>query len=807
MLTFPRLVAEANRTACGYEADADAITLLDRAALRHDARPALRTAAAEGPGQSGTAGEWLTHGELAAISSRMADVLVAHGVRRGTPVGLLIDHRPESVAALIAVARAGAYYVPLDPRWPDQRVAEVMTSLGIATLIAAPAFDRRVYEFATGLPYLERVFRISQPARETTDPLRRLAEITEVWDGIAASDDPSVAAGFNLDRGGHRFTGGEVHQYAAHVARLVLSHYQPGTAVAEIGAGNGLIASELAPYVSQVLATDVSAVAMERLARRASELNIPIETSVGPAHEVAPKLSAACPSVILLASVVQYFPDLGYLRSVLHELLCALPPGTVVVIADVIDPASGQFPGAIRIPAAWWREFAEGYPGTGHQIVGRQPGDLPGPLAERYDVLLTVGSRCQAAVVSPRAGSPEAPLPLDSAPGTDIEPSPFRPLPSRPDELLYTITTSGSTGVPKAVAVSHRSVVNLVDWFNRRHSVGPDDVMLQVAAFTFDLSVYDVFGVLAAGGSIVLLPDNELGEPDRLLNAIADHKITLWNSAPAAFTAVLAFLGRDSAVYPSMRRVFLSGDWVPLATYQDVARAFPGATLVALGGATEACVWSNDFVVRGVDPEWKSIPYGLPMQNARYYVLRDDGTPCDLDEPGDLYIAGDCVAVGYLNDPRLTAERFVPDPWSLRPGTRMYRTGDRVRWTSHGWMEFLGRLDHQVKIRGYRIELGEIEHVASGMPGVTEAIAARIGQADDADLGLSVRAGETITEAAVREYLRGALPSYMQPSRIRVLSSFPVSATGKVDRAALAASLAVNNAPRRVKILAAGSGL
>jgi amino acid adenylation domain-containing protein len=797
---FPRLVADANRTAREYDADTDAIGLLDKAALRHGARPALRTAA----------GEQFTHAELAAISRRMAAALTAHGVRRGTPVGLLIDHRPESVAALIAVGRAGGYYVPLDPRWPDQRIAEVMTSLGIATLITAPAFDRRVYELATGLPCGQRVFRIARSAPEAPDTPRWLADITEVWDGIAASDDPCVAAGFNLGRGGYRFTADEVHQYAAHVAKLVLSRYRPGTVVAEIGAGSGLIAAELAPHVSQVLATDVSAVAMERLARHASELDVPVETAVGPAHEVAAKLGAARPSVVLLASVIQYFPDVGYLRSVLHELLSALPAGTTVVVADVIDPASGQFPGAVRIPVAWWREFAEAYPGTGLEVARRQPGDLPGPLAERYDVLLTVGSRRPATAAAPRTGSPEAPLPLDAGAdmsGAGTEPSPFRRVPSRPDELLYTITTSGSTGVPKAVAVNHRSVVNLVDWFNRRHGVGPDDVMLQVAAFTFDLSVYDVFGVLAAGGSLVLLPDEELAEPDRLLSVISDQKITLWNSAPAAFTAVLAFLGGDSAVYPSMRRVFLSGDWVPLATYQDVARAFPGATLVALGGATEACVWSNDFVVRGVDPGWKSIPYGLPMQNARYYVLRDDGTPCDLDEPGDLYIAGDCVAVGYLNDPRLTAERFLPDPWSPRSGARMYQTGDRARWTAHGWMEFLGRLDNQVKIRGYRIELGEIEHVASSMPGVAEAVAARIGQADDAELGVSVRAADAVTEAAVREYLRVALPSYMQPSRIQVLRSFPVSATGKVDRAALAAALAANNAPRRVRVLAAGSGL
>jgi amino acid adenylation domain-containing protein len=781
---FPRLVADANSTARAYDTDTDALGLLDDAVLRHGDRPALRTAA----------GDQLTHRELADLSTRMAAALTTHGVRRGTPVGLLIDHRPESVAALIAVARAGAYYVPLDPRWPDKRVAEVVTSLGIATLVAAPAFDRRVYELATGLPGVARVFRTSRRSPDAAGAARRLAETTEVWDGIAASEDVAVAAGFNLD-GGYRFTADEVHRYADHVARLVLGRYRPGTAVVELGAGSGLIVAELAPKVARMVATDVSAVAMRRL----DESGLPVETTVGPAHEVAEKLATTDPSVVLLASVVQYFPDVAYLRSVLHDLLATLAPGTTVVVADVIDPASGQSPGATRVPAAWWRELADAYPGTELELLERR-GELPGPLGERYDVVLTVGSQRPAAAVAPRAGSAEAPLPLDAEPVTNT----VRP---RPDELLYTITTSGSSGVPKAVAVTHRSVLNLVAWFNRRNEIGADDVMLQVAAFSFDLSVYDIFGVLAAGGSVMLLPDEELAEPGRLLGVMAEHGITLWNSAPAAFTAVLAFVDGRSAVCTSLRRVFLSGDWVPLATHQEVTRAFPRATLVALGGATEACVWSNDFVVREVDPAWKSIPYGSPMQNARYYVLRDDGAPCDLDEPGDLYIAGDCVAVGYLNDPRLTADRFVPDPWSPRPGARMYATGDRARWTSHGWMEFLGRLDHQVKIRGYRIELGEIESVACGMPGVAEAVATRIGQGDGAELGLSVRAGDPVTEPAVREYLRRALPSYMQPSRIRVVASFPVSATGKVDRAALTAALATNTAPRRVRVIAAGSGL
>jgi amino acid adenylation domain-containing protein len=813
---FPGLVAAANRTGRAYDDAADAVDLLDRAAVRHSARPALRT-------PDGIA---LTHGELAAEGRRMAALLAAQGVRRGTPVGLLIDHRPESVAALIATVRAGAYYVPLDPRWPDRRIAEVITSLGIGTLVTAPAFDRRVAELATGLAGVERVFRIpetSAGASAAADDARpALADVAEVWDGITASDDLCAAAGFNLDRTGHRFTAEEVRGYAAHVARLVLDRCRPGSTVLEIGSGSGLIVDALAaaagagaeaPGIAGITATDVSPAAMARLADRARAMALRVTTRVCPAHEAAVAAEDGDVSVAVLAAVAQYFPDLGYLRGVLHELIRSLPVGAAIVVADVIDPASGQFPGGLRISPAWWEGLVAQYPGLTIDLGHRAPGSLTGPLVERYDVVLTVPGPCPAAVPAARPGSAEAPYPLEAPLPADAAPGQDRPR-SRPDELAYTITTSGSTGVPKAVAVRHRSVVNLVDWFNRRHGVGPDDVMLQVAAFSFDLSVYDVFGVLAAGGSLLLLPDAELGEPGRLLEALTAHGVTLWNSAPAAFTAVLAFVdggggpGSASVVCPAVRRVFLSGDWVPLTTYDAVTPVFPDAQLVALGGATEACVWSNDFVVRGVDPDWVSVPYGLPMQNARYYVLGADALPCGVDEPGDLWIGGDCVAAGYLNDAALTAERFVPDPWSPEPGTRMYRTGDRARWTAHGWMEFLGRLDQQVKIRGYRIELGEVEHGAGRMPGVAEAVAVPVREVGGVELGLAVRpAAAGITEGSVRDFLRTALPQYMQPSRVRVVTSLPVSATGKVDRAALAALLAAPRAGgRKVRVLAAGSG-
>ncbi|MFC7472667.1 AMP-binding protein [Actinomadura keratinilytica] len=232
--------------------------------------------------------------------------------------------------------------------------------------------------------------------------------------------------------------------------------------------------------------------------------------------------------------------------------------------------------------------------------------------------------------------------------------------------------------------------------------------------------------------------------------------------------------------------MLLSGDWVPVPLPDQIRAAFPGAEVVALGGATECSVWSNHYRVGEVDPTWPSIPYGKPMQNARYYVLDSALRPCGLGEEGDLYIAGACVAEGYAGAAALTAARFVPDPGALRPGERMYRTGDRARWLPDGEMEFLGRLDDQVKVRGYRIELGEVQSALLQCPGVrAAAVVAPSGRGGRSLAAFYVPTGEALPKAEIVRALKAVLPSYMVPARIVALDELPLTRTGKVDRAAL----------------------
>lgn len=477
--------------------------------------------------------------------------------------------------------------------------------------------------------------------------------------------------------------------------------------------------------------------------------------------------------LITFTDVTRHLASPRPLRELVHDALHSLLPGGELLFTDVVTPLSATHAGQLRLGADWWHALARTYPGLAVEVLPREDEGRE----HRYDVRLTAPAGLPSRPPEPAVGSYERPW------NSRDLPTGVLPEPPASDDVAYVIFTSGSTGVPKGVAVKHRSVVNLIDWFNRRNTVGPDDVLLQVSAFSFDLSVYDLFGVVAAGGSLLLLPGRDLADPHAVTDALLTCGVTLWNSAPAAFTVALLFAAQDGRrAGRVLRRVFLSGDWVPMDTLSNLRCEFPGATLVALGGATEACVWSNDFVVDRVDESWRSVPYGHPMQNARYYVLRDDFTPCAVGEEGELFIAGDCVAEGYANDPELTRRRFLPDPWPERAGDRMYRTGDRAKWTESGWVEFLGRLDSQVKVRGFRIELGEIERAARRLPGVAEAVAVTCGDPRDPVLALALRMPEQTDSRDVLRLLAGELPGYMLPSRIRVERTLPVGPTGKVDR-------------------------
>ncbi|MDB9346326.1 non-ribosomal peptide synthetase [Nodularia spumigena] len=313
----------------------------------------------------------------------------------------------------------------------------------------------------------------------------------------------------------------------------------------------------------------------------------------------------------------------------------------------------------------------------------------------------------------------------------------------QPTDLAYVIYTSGSTGTPKGVMIDHQGAVNTILDINQRFGVTEKDRILALSSLSFDLSVYDIFGILAAGGTIVI---PECGkDPTHWMQLINQYQITIWNSVPALMQLLL---DSSPTQNQTLRLVLLSGDWIPLTLPERIRSQFNHPQIISLGGATEASIWSIFYPIDKIDPDWKSIPYGYSLSNQQVYVLNHSLEPSPTWAIGEIYIAGLGVAKGYWQNPELTAEKFIRDwgqinsKFKISPSetlgeqnsklknpslSTLYKTGDLGRYLPDGTIEFLGREDFQVKVNGYRIELGEIEAVLQKHPAINQAVVTTAG--------------------------------------------------------------------------------
>lgn len=389
--------------------------------------------------------------------------------------------------------------------------------------------------------------------------------------------------------------------------------------------------------------------------------------------------------------------------------------------------------------------------------------------------------------VSGHEEDPTAPRVL-SFPDTQACPPLPAPREIRLDALAYVIFTSGSTGEPKGVEITHTAAWNTVADVGSRHGIGPDDRVFALSALDFDLSVYDVFGMLSVGGSLLLPTEVLRREPARWPDLVARHGVTVWNTVPALLDLLLEADERcavGSGSIRGLRTALVSGDWIGLDLPGRLkARTARPCVFVAMGGATEASIWSNTLTVDEVDPRWVSIPYGRPLTGQDYRVVDPAGRDCPDWTPGELWIGGRGLARGYVADPERTAEKFV-----VRDGRRWYRTGDLGRYRDDGTLEFLGRLDSQLKIAGHRIEAGEVETALEAHPDVVRAAVVAVGERTAKRLVAFVVPRETTAAddvtAALPAWLAQRLAAYAVPSRLLPLPALPLTGNGKVDRNAL----------------------
>jgi amino acid adenylation domain-containing protein len=360
------------------------------------------------------------------------------------------------------------------------------------------------------------------------------------------------------------------------------------------------------------------------------------------------------------------------------------------------------------------------------------------------------------------------------------------------DALAYVIYTSGSTGRPKGVMVEHRQVTRLLaatdGWFGFR----PDDTWTLFHSYAFDFSVWEIWGALAFGGRLVVVPSDVARSAPDFFELLCRERVTVLNQTPSAFRQLIAAQARSASTH-ALREVIFGGEALEFASLRDWVRrhGVQRPRLVNMYGITETTVHVTCHVLSEADVEaGTSSVIGAAIPDLRLYLLDAHRRPVPVGVIGEMFVGGAGVARGYLNRPELTAERFVDDPFAGERGARMYRTGDLGRWRADGTMEYLGRNDFQVKIRGFRIELGEIEARLLACAGVREAavVASKDGAGDPRLVAyLVVDASLDLDPASLRAALATALPAYMVPAAFVRLDAFPLTPNGKLDRAALQA--------------------
>lgn len=360
-------------------------------------------------------------------------------------------------------------------------------------------------------------------------------------------------------------------------------------------------------------------------------------------------------------------------------------------------------------------------------------------------------------------------------------------------QLAYILHTSGSTGLPKGVAISHRNALAFVDMAAEFFAVTCDDRLSSQAPLHFDLSVFDLYVACRQGASIVLIPEFYSAFPKKMIEVIERHRITIWNSVPSTLTLMMERGEPEGRRLENMRLIFFSGELMPIKYLRLLREHFRNAVFVNGYGQTEANT-STCFRIASIPEtnEWR-IPIGRAFPGFDVFAIAEDGKIIDrANQEGELYVRADTVAQGYWNNNAASALRFVPDPRSPDDGVLVYRTGDKVRIDANGDYLFMGRNDDMIKSRGYRIELGDIDQVLLSCPGVEAGAAIAV---PDPVVGnkiaafVSAAADYELTQEAIISHCKNHLPTYMVPENVTIESELPRTSTGKIDRRSLLALL------------------
>ncbi len=785
-LEFQELIYDFNATDKDFDSESSLLSLFEKSAAMNPDRIACCLA-------NGS----ITYRDLNKKANKIACFIKDQQIEASSLIAIYMRKSIDCIASLLGILKAGLAYVPIDPTYPYDRIKTILTTCKIPLLISEKKFIKSMNNLHWEVPSLRTLLCIDSDDFESEEEFEKNEKMnSQLWDYISASSQDEISeGGWKSSYTGEAFSKKEMEEFQSNFYEKIAPYCDKTKKVLEIGIGSGLSMYKIHDLVDKYVGTDLSEniilMNMAKVSQRGIE-NISLHHLA--AHEID-KLQDERFDVIIFNSVIQSFHGHNYLLQVLKKAINLANPNAVIYLGDLLDldlkasfiqslvdskneKAKLNWDSELFVNSQFVTDLQNHLSRIGSIEISRKIYTIENELSKyRFDALLKLTSEKKASshALKKRCDRSDFEHYPDSNLTIEIDSS----------SLAYVIFTSGTTGVPKGVAVAHRPAVNLIDWVNKTHGISREDRVLWTTSLCFDLSVYDIFGMLAAGGSLFIPTEDEQKEPSKLVSFLLEEDITLWDSAPAALQQIMpVLLDTHSVNRSSLRHIFLSGDWIPTSLPRELKSYFPEVTIVAMGGATEAAIWSNYYHVGEVGPRWKSIPYGKPIQNARYYVLDDRLQPVPMNVAGNLYIGGKCLASCYFGDEELTSKKFIVNPYVAHE--RLYHTGDLARWCADGEMEFLGRSDTQVKIRGYRIEQSEIECTLLAIEGMLDA---RVFVKRDRDQNAYLSAYYVSEQKRdcrfIKQVLEQKLPPYMVPAHVMQIDRFPLTANGKIDVKAL----------------------
>ena len=749
----------------------------------------------------------LTYQELEQRANQVAHYLYnTKGITLETPVGILMNPSADYIVSILGIMKSGGVYVPIESTIPEDRIKAIINNAKIGIIISEGSFIKVLNKLQWECPSFHTFLCIDSEdvyAEEEGEKNEKMDK--KLWEYIGeTATDEITGGGWFTSYTGQPFPAEQMHEYADNVFIKIAPLLRQDMRVLEIGCASGITMFRIAPYVSFYYGVDLSNVIIEKNKQRIAQEqyeNIVVECL--PADEID-KINEAGFDLVIINSVIQSFHGHNYLRQVLKKATRLLKDSGSIFIGDVLDQdlkedmladmrsfKQANRNNSYKTKTDWSsdlfisRDFFADLTSELNEIaevkITNKIYTIENELTRyRYDVLLQID---KLKPITPREKNKiQADLrALNSQSSSRIE------VDVKPDHLAYIIFTSGTTGTPSGVLIQHKSLVNYVCFIAGKLNLRESDRAVLTSSFAFDLGYTAVFPVLVRGGTLHIIERETYLSPLNLLNYIKDHRITYIKITPTLLKLIVSSEEFSGAKLSGLHTILIGGEEINVADVEVIYRYCPDVTVINHYGPTETTIGTVTHTIeRNLFSRYKKTPViGKPISNNKIYILNTLRQLVPIGASGELCVAGEGLARGYLFNDDLTKRKFIANPFCT--SEKVYRTGDLARWLPDGTIQFFGRIDHQVKIRGYRIELEEIENQLLRHEAIRHAVVLVNSNEKTGDKYLCAYmiADRVLDGGDLRAFLLGSLPEYMIPSYFLFVDKIPTTPNGKIDRKSL----------------------